>query len=243
MRFDRKKALVTGASGGIGKALVTALRAEGARVAVTDRDTSGVAADAHFDGDLLDAAFCDALPGQAAEALGGLDILCNNAGVITRGDITKTTDADYALTMGVNVEAPFRLCRATIPIMSGAGGGAIVNTSSCWGLHPGADHPLYIMSKAAVASLTQCLARDHARQGIRVNAVCPNEVNTPMLRTGFAIRGLDPDKAVDALNASVPLGRIAEPEDIVDVVTFLASDAARYVCGALIEVNGAKPVG
>ena len=243
MRFDGKKALVTGASGGIGKALVAALRAEGARVAVTDRDTSAIEADAHFDGDLLDGAFCDALPGQAARALGGLDILCNNAGVITRGDITKTTDADYALTMGVNVEAPFRLCRGAIPIMADAGGGVIVNTSSCWGLHPGANHPLYIMSKAAVASLTQCLARDHAGQGIRVNAVCPNEVNTPMLRTGFAIRGLDPDKAVDDLNASVPLGRIAEPEDIVDVITFLASDAARYVCGALVEVNGAKPVG
>ena len=243
MRFKGKKALVTGASGGIGKALVAALRAEGAAVAVTDRDTSNIEAEAHFDGDLLDSAFCDGLPGRAVEALGRLDILCNNAGVITRGDITRATDADYALTMGVNVEAPFRLCRAAIPIMAGAGGGAIVNTSSCWGLHPGANHPLYIMSKAAVASLTQCLARDHAGQGIRVNAVCPNEVNTPMLRTGFTIRGLDPDKAVDELNASVPLGRIAEPEDIVDVITFLASDAARYVCGALVEVNGAKPVG
>ncbi|MEO3416523.1 SDR family oxidoreductase [Roseovarius sp. CAU 1744] len=243
MRFAGRRALVTGASGGIGKTLVAALRAEGAQVAVTDRDTSGVEADAHFDGDLLDGAFCDALPGRVAAALGGLDILCNNAGVITRGDITTATDADYALTMGVNVEAPFRLCRAAIPIMAGADGGAIVNTASCWGLSPGPDHPLYVMSKAAVASLTQCLARDHARQGIRVNAVCPNEVNTPMLRTGFAIRGLDPDKAVVALNASVPLGRIAEPEDIVDVVTFLASDAARYVCGALVEVNGAKPVG
>ena len=243
MRFKGKKALVTGASGGIGKALVAALRAEGAAVAVTDRDTSNIEAEAHFDGDLLDSAFCDGLPGRAVEALGRLDILCNNAGVITRGDITRATDADYALTMGVNVEAPFRLCRAAIPIMADAGRGSIVNTSSCWGLHPGANHPLYIMSKAAVASLTQCLARDHAGQGIRVNAVCPNEVNTPMLRTGFTIRGLDPDKAVDELNASVPLGRIAEPEDIVDVITFLASDAARYVCGALVEVNGAKPVG
>jgi NAD(P)-dependent dehydrogenase (short-subunit alcohol dehydrogenase family) len=172
----------------------------------------------------------------------GLDILANNAGVITRGKITETTDADYALTMAVNVEAPFRICRAAIGIMAARGGGAIVNTSSCWGLHPGPDHPLYIMSKAAVASLTQCLGRDHAHQGIRVNAVCPNEVNTPMIRSGFAIRGLDPDKAIEALNQSVPLGRIAEPDDIADVVAFLASDEARYVCGALIEANGAKPV-
>ena len=98
------------------------------------------------------------------------------------------------------------------------------------------------MSKAAIASLTQCLGRDHAHQGIRVNAVCPNEVNTPMIRTGFEIRGLDANKAIDELNASVPLGRIAEPEDIADVVAFLASEDARYMCGALLEVNGGKPV-
>jgi NAD(P)-dependent dehydrogenase (short-subunit alcohol dehydrogenase family) len=168
--------------------------------------------------------------------------VCNNAGVITRGKITETTDADFALTMGVNVEAPFRISRAAIPILADGGGGAIVNTSSCWGLRPGPDHPLYIMSKAAIASLTQCLGRDHAHQNIRVNAVCPNEVNTPMLRTGFEIRGLDPDKAVSELNASVPLGRIAEPEDIADVILFLASDDARYMCGGLLEVNGGKPV-
>lgn len=242
MRFKGQRALVTGAGGGIGRALVAALRAEGAKVAVTDRDTRVLEAEAHFDGDLLDGAFCDALPGQVAAALGGLDMVCNNAGVITRGDITTTTDADYALTMGVNVDAPFRICRAAIPIMAAAGGGVIVNTSSCWGLRPGPNHPAYIMSKAAIASLTQCLGRDHAHQGIRVNAVCPNEVNTPMLRTGFAARGFDPDSAIADLNATVPLGRIAEPDDIVDVILFLASDSARYMCGALVEVNGGKPV-
>jgi len=98
------------------------------------------------------------------------------------------------------------------------------------------------LADAAIASLTQCLGRDHAHQNIRVNAVCPNEVNTPMLRTGFSIRGLDPDTAIEDLNASVPLGRIAEPEDIADVIAFLASEEARYICGALVEVNGGKPV-
>ncbi|MEM9269191.1 MAG: SDR family oxidoreductase, partial [Pseudomonadota bacterium] len=92
------------------------------------------------------------------------------------------------------------------------------------------------------ASMTQCLGMDHARQGIRVNAVCPNEMNTPMIRSGFEIRGLDPGQAIDELNASVPLGRIAEPDDIADVVLFLASDQARYLCGALIEANGGKSV-
>ncbi len=190
----------------------------------------------------MDATFCDALPERAAKLMGGLDILINNAGIITRGDITAATDADYTRTMAINVEAPFRLCRAAIPIMAAAGGGAIVNTSSCWGVHPGPNHPLYVMSKAAVASLTQCLGMDHAHQGIRVNAVCPNEVNTPMIRTGFKIRGMDPDKAIAELNASVPLGRIAEPEDIADVILFLASDQSRYMCGALLEVNGEKSV-
>jgi NAD(P)-dependent dehydrogenase (short-subunit alcohol dehydrogenase family) len=242
MRFEGKRALVTGAAGGIGAVLAAMLRAEGAVVAVTDRQTAGIEAEAHFDGDLCDGAFCDALPGQVAEALGGIDLLCNNAGVITRGPITEVTDADYALTMAVNVAAPFRLCRAAIPIMAGQGGGAIVNTASCWGLRPGPNHPIYVMSKAAVASLTQCLGRDHAHQGIRVNAVCPNEVNTPMLRSGFAARGFDPDKAMADLHASVPIGHVADPEEIADVILFLASDAARYMTGALLEVHGGKPV-
>ncbi len=235
-----KCALVTGAAGGIGRAIVAALQARGARVAGADLVESG--ADLTLCGDLTDAGFCDGLPGRAAEALGGLDIVVNNAGIITRGKITEATDADYTRTMAINVEAPFRICRAAIPLMDGAGGGAIVNVASCWGVHPGPNHPLYVMSKAAVASMTQCLGMDHAHQGIRVNGVCPNEVNTPMLRSGFAARGFDPDKAVEALNASVPLGRIAEPEDIADVVVFLASDQARYLCGALIEVNGGKAV-
>ncbi len=243
MRFEGKSVLVTGAAGGIGQAITKAFRTEGARVAVTDRDTNGLDAPAHLPGDLTDKAFCDTLPQAARDALGGLDIVINNAGVITRGKLPEASDADIALTLAVNVEAPIRICRAAIPILAAAGSGAIVNTASCWGVHPGPNHPLYVMSKAALASLTQCLGRDHAGDGIRVNAVCPNEVNTPMIRTGFETRGLDAEHGIAELNASVPLGRIAEPEDIADVVTFLASDAARYICGALVEVNGGKPVG
>lgn len=233
-------ALVTGAAGGIGRAIVAALQARGATVMGVDlRQAEG---NHNITGDLMDGAFCDGLPAQAVAAMGRLDILVNNAGIITRGKITEATDEDFARSMAINVEAPFRLCRAAIPLMAEAGGGAIVNVASCWGVHPGPNHPVYVSSKAAVASLTQCLGMDHAHQGIRVNAVCPNEVNTPMIRTGFATRGLDPDKAIAELNASVPLGRIAEPEDIADVVAFLASEQARYMCGALLEVNGGKPV-
>ena len=233
-----KRALVTGAAGGIGRAIVKALQAQG--VTVTGVDLAEGEADHWITGDLMDATFCDALPARAADLMGGLDIIVNNAGIITRGKITETTDQDYRRTMAINVEAPFRICRAAIPLLKP--GSAIVNVASCWGVHPGPNHPLYVMSKAAIASLTQCLGMDHAGDGIRVNAVCPNEVNTPMIRTGFATRGLDPDTAIGDLNASVPLGRIAEPEDIADVVVFLASEQARYLCGALIEANGGKPV-
>lgn len=243
MEFQGKRALVTGAAGGIGAAIVTRLRAAGAQVAVADRKTDQIDADAHLPGDLLDATYADGLPAAAIDAFGGLDIVINNAGVITRGSVTETSDADWQLSMGVNVEAPFRICRAAIPLMAETGGGAIVNTASCWGgKAPGPNHALYCMTKAAIASLTQCMGMDHAHQGIRINAVCPNEVNTPMLRSGFEKRGFDPDTAVAELGQSVPLGRIAEPEDIADVVMFLASDAARYMCGALVEVNGGKPV-
>ncbi len=159
-----------------------------------------------------------------------------------RGPVTDSTDEDLRLSLAVNVEAPFRIARAAIPIMAQAGGGSIVNIASCWGVHPGPNHALYCMTKAALASLTQCMGMDHAHQNIRINAVCPNEVNTPMLRSGFETRGLTADTAIMELNKSVPLGRIAEPEDIAEVVLFLASDRARYICGELIEVNGGKPV-
>ena len=244
MRFEGKTVLVTGAAGGIGQTLTTTFVAEGARVAVTDLDTAMLTttADARFDGDLTDRAFCDALPRQVHDRFGRLDILVNNAGMIARGLLTEATDSDIATSLAVNVEAPLRLCRAAIPIMAAQGGGAIVNTASCWGLRPGPNHPIYVMTKAAVASLTQCLGRDHAHQNIRVNAVCPNEVNTPMLRTGLRVRGFDPDTAIAELGKTVPLGRIAEPEDIADVVLFLASDQSRYMTGTLVEVNGGKPV-
>jgi 2-keto-3-deoxy-L-fuconate dehydrogenase len=243
MRFTGKTALVTGAAGGIGQAIVAGLRAEGARVAAADRDSSAIAADAHLDGDLLNPEYCDGLITAAVAALGSIDIIVNNAGVITRGTIDETTDADWALSMGVNVEAPFRICRAAIPVMAKQGGGVIVNTSSCWGgKAPGPNHPLYCMTKSAIASMTECLGMDHGHQNIRVNAVCPNEVNTPMLRTGLRVRGFDPDTAIAELGKTVPLGRIAEPEDIADVVLFLASDQSRYMTGTLVEVNGGKPV-
>lgn len=240
--FDGKRALVTGAAGGIGQAITRMLRTQGARVAVADRMLTDIIADAHLPGDLQDASYADGLAKAAHDALGGLDIVVNNAGVITRGPVTETTDDDWDISLAVNLEAPFRICRAAIPLLAATGNGAIVNVASCWGLRPGPNHAVYCVTKAALASLTQCMGMDHAHQGVRINAVCPNEVNTAMLRTGFEKRGFDPDTAVAELGKTVPLGRIAEPEDIAKVVLFLAPDAARYVIGALVEVNGGKAV-
>jgi NAD(P)-dependent dehydrogenase (short-subunit alcohol dehydrogenase family) len=246
-------ALITGASGGIGAAVARKFMQQGLLLALADQSepllqtlldeakSLGINAMA-FAGDLTDTDYCDGLPQQVQSAMGSLDVLINNAGLMRRGPITEASDDDFSLSMAVNVEAPFRLSRASIPIMAANGGGAIVNTASCWGKYPGPNHLVYCVTKAALASMTQCLGRDHAHQSIRVNAVCPNEVNTAMLRTGFEIRGLDPGKAVGELNASVPIGHIAEPEEIADVIAFLASEDSRYMCGALVEVNGGKPV-
>lgn len=242
VRFAGKGVLVTGAAGGIGACVVEKFRAEGARVAVADRDVSSIGAEVHLPGNLLEAAYADGLPAAARAALGRLDIVVNNAGVITRGPVTETSDDDWALSVGVNIEAPFRISRAAIPLLAEAGGGVIVNTASCWGLRPGPNHAVYCMTKAALASLTQCMGMDHAHQNVRVNAVAPNEVNTPMLRTGFAKRGFDPDTAIAELGRTVPLGHVAEPAEIADVILFLASDDARYMCGSIVEVNGGKPV-
>ena len=245
--------LVTGATGGIGKSIVNKYSRQGLTLAIADKDEEEANKLVHeinhgngkamaFPGDLLDQNYCDSLANEVQKKLGSIDILINNAGLMRRGDITQTSDEDYDLSMKINVEAPFRLIRAAIPLMAEAGGGSIVNVSSCWGINPGPNHLIYCTTKAALAAMTKCLGRDHAHQNIRINAVCPNEVNTPMLRTGFEIRGLNPDDAIDELNQSVPIGHIAEPEEIANVVSFLSSDEARYICGSLVEINGGKAV-
>jgi meso-butanediol dehydrogenase / (S,S)-butanediol dehydrogenase / diacetyl reductase len=253
MRFVDKKVVITGGTGGIGQALVKLFSREGACVLFSDRSGEDCEdLQAHLSqnglttqflaGDLRKKTYCESLIKTAVSELGGVDILINNAGIIPRGTILETTDDMWFSALDVNVTAAFFLCRAAIPHMQKSGGGAIVNTSSTWGIHPGPGHVAYCTSKAAVAALTKNLGRDHAPDNIRVNAVCPNEVNTPMLRTGFVRRGLDPDTAVKELGKSVPLGHIAEPEEIADVIAFLASHDARYVCGETIEVSGAKAV-
>lgn len=253
MRFEGKITLITGAAGGVGQALIKVFAREGARLVLADMDehgcrqaaemASGAGAEAIWRaGNLRDKDYCEHVVADTIEHFGGLDILLNNAGVIPRGTIEETTDDMWFAAMDVNLNAVFYLCRAAVPYMKRGTGAAIVNTSSVWGTHPAPGHLAYCTSKGALAAFTQHLGRDCASFGIRVNAVCPHEINTPMLRSGVKRRGLDPDDAITALNRSVPLGHVAEPEEIADVIAFLASHDARYIAGALLEVTGAKAV-
>lgn len=253
MRFNNKIVVITGGAGGVGQTLVRLFASEGAHLMIADMNEPGcqamveearrLGAEAEcLAGNLRDREYCEAVIARCVERFGGVDILLNNAGIIPRGTAEETTDEMWFTAMDVNLNAVFFLCRAAIPHMRKRGGGAIVNTSSVWGTYPGPAHVAYCTSKGAVAALTKNLGRDCAPMGIRVNAVCPHEINTPMIRSGFERRGLDPDKAVEELNKTVPLGRIAEPEDIADVIAFLASDQARYIAGECVEVTGAKPV-
>lgn len=250
---DSPTVVVTGAAGGIGRAILERFAVRGTRLIAADVDSSALAkvcdglnkgteVATAVAGDLRDKAYCESLIEAAVVRTGRLDVLVNNAGTISRGNILETTDEDWFRLLDINLTAVFYTCRAAIRHMRTHGGGAIVNIASTWGIYPGPEHPAYCTSKSAVATLSKCLGRDHAGDGIRVNAICPNEVNTPMLRSGFRKRGFDPDRAIEQLNQTVPLGRIAEPEDIADVVVFLASREARYIAGAAVEVSGAKAV-
>ncbi len=183
MRYENKVAVVTGAAGGVGQTLVRKLADEGAAVVLSDlaeektsrlaqeiRDRQGRAV--HLAGDIREPEYCGKLVELAEKEFGRLDIVANNAGIIPRGTILETTDDMWHTALDVNLTAMFYICRAAIPLMK-ANGGTIINTSSVWGVYPGPGHIAYCTSKGAVASFTKSLGRDHAPDGIRVNAVCP----------------------------------------------------------------------
>jgi NAD(P)-dependent dehydrogenase (short-subunit alcohol dehydrogenase family) len=152
-----------------------------------------------------------------------------------RRRLLSLTEAGWDLTFRVNLDAVVHLCRAVLPHMIAAGGGAIVNTASQWGLHPVPGHIAYV-SKAAVVAFTRNLARDHAPHGVRVNAVAPEEVYTPMVAAHLERTGRTPAD----LDALVPFSRVGEPAEIAALVAFLASGEASYLCGAVVEITGAQ---
>lgn len=248
-RFVGEVAIVTGAGGGIGGAIVKRLSSEGAHSVVVDvneENAAKVVAEIKAAGgsaeykivDISNSEACHKLAADVIAEHGRIDILCNNAGINRRGNILAITDEDWLVTMNVNVNAVFYLSKAVIPYMQEAGGGAIVNTASQWGLYPAQNHIAYNVSKAAVAAFTQNLSRDYAQYKIRVNAVCPGEIHTDMLKAGMARSG----KTKADLDALVPFGRIGEPEEVAALVAFLASHEAEFMNGSLVEITGAQPV-
>jgi 2-hydroxycyclohexanecarboxyl-CoA dehydrogenase len=248
-RFSGRVAIVTGGGGGIGSAICQRLAEEGAHVVVTDMNavaaqevvnmivTNGGAAYA-IEADISDSRSCTDLISQVINRSRRIDILANNAGINRRGNLLALTEDDWHTSFAVNLDSMFYLCRAVIPHMIEAGGGAIVNTASQWGLYPAPNHIAYNVTKAAVASFTQNLARDYAPYKIRVNAVCPGEIRTPMLEAGVMRAG----KTIADLNRLVPFGRIGNPEEVAALVAFLASDEAQFMCGSLVEITGAQAV-
>jgi 2-hydroxycyclohexanecarboxyl-CoA dehydrogenase len=248
-RFVDSVCLVTGAAGGIGSAIAHRLAAEGAVVQVADLDEGAVARtveDVVLAGgraeprafDLTDPAACAAAVDDVITEHDRLDVLVNNAGIARRGALLELTPDDWDASFAVNLDAIAHLCRIVLPVMVAAGQGAIVNTASQWGLHPAPGHIAYNTSKAAVVSFTQSLARDYAPAGVRVNAVCPGEVWTPMLEANLARSG----RTKADLDALVPYGRVGMPEEVAALVAFLASDEAPYLCGAAVEITGAQAV-
>ncbi len=249
MRFQDKSVIVTGAAGGIGSAIATRFAAEGARVILTDVNAEGAETAAAairatggraraFAADIATAEGCQSIVADAIATEGRIDVLCNNAGINRRGPLLSLTAEDWRLSFAINLDAMFHTCQAALPHMIAAGGGAIVNTASQWGLHPAPNHIAYNVTKAAVASFTQNLARDYAPQKIRVNAVCPGEIHTPMLEAGVKRSG----RTIADLDRMVPFGRIGKPEEVAALVAFLASDEAAFMCGSLVEITGAQAV-
>ena len=241
MDFVDRVAIVTGGASGMGAATTRRLVAGGAQVVVVDRDDQrarNVAGDiggTAMVGDVSDSSFCDAAVAHAISSHGRLDVLVNAAGVIVRASGEDTTDEQWERIMGVNVSGTFFMCRAALRVMKAAGRGSFVNFGSIWGDLGSAGVAAYCASKGAVHNLTRALAMDHASHGIRVNAVCPGEVNTPMLQSERAEAVTD--ELLAKIAATVPMGRLAEPDEIARVVCFLASDNASYMTGAMVRVD------
>lgn len=243
-----KIAIVTGGASGIGRATAVLFAQEGASVAIVDINAEqGQSAVAEIEAaggkaifipcNVTNAEDCRAAVEKTVTTFGGLHILFNNAGIIRRADVIGTTEEEWDRVMAVNVKSIFLMSKYAIPRMAQGGGGSIINTSSGWGLKGGGNAVSYCASKGAVTNMTRAMAIDHGKQNIRVNAVCPGDTDTPMLRNEARQLG-QPESKFMAEAADRPLGRYAQPVEIAQVVAFLASDAASYVTGAAYIVDG-----
>jgi NAD(P)-dependent dehydrogenase (short-subunit alcohol dehydrogenase family) len=237
-----KVALVTGASSGIGAATAIEFADAGWSVMAAGRDEERLAevADASdniatWAGDLESSEDCDDLIGDTIDEFGRLDCIVNSAGILRRADTSDTGDDIWRDTMSINLDVPFFLSRAAIPHLVDSAG-SIVNISSYWGLRADADHIAYCVSKSGLIMLSRAIAKNYASDGVRVNAICPGGVDTPMLAAGAQ------DSSVDEFLADVadfsPNRRIAEPGEIASLALFLASDAGRHITGTALPIDG-----
>jgi len=245
MRLKDKVALVTGGASGIGKATAELFAREGARVAVADFSAEGretVQAIKSAGGeaiflpvDVSDSGQVTRMVEAALEAYGRIDILFNGAGILYYGTVLETDEQAWNRVLSINLGGTYLCCRAVIPHMIRQGGGSIINVASTVGAHDAcANAVAYVTSKGGVTLFTKAVAIDHAKQGVRVNALVPGATDTPMIRKAIA-----PDD-LQALAASQPIGRLGRPEELAKAVLFLASDDASFVTGSAMYVDGGQ---
>jgi len=237
-------ALITGASSGIGAAIAIAFADAGWSVMAAGRHEGRLEEVADVSeqistwaGELEESDDCDELVADTVDEYERIDCLVNAAGVLIPGNAEEITDEKWRDTLIINLDVPFYLSRAALPHLLQRGG-SIINIASVWGLEGGKRALAYCASKGGLIQLTRSMALDHADDNVRVNAICPGGVDTPML----AVRAEEEDKDVDDFLAELaegsPNGRIATPEDIAGLVLFLASDAASHITGTAIPIDG-----
>jgi NAD(P)-dependent dehydrogenase (short-subunit alcohol dehydrogenase family) len=244
--FEGRVALVTGGASGIGRATALQLAGAGASVMVADLDPVAGAAvvaeiaagggwAAFVTADVAEPEPVRAMVAAVVEEFGRLDVAVNNAGTPgTYKPLTEQSLDDWQRTVGINLTGTFLCLQAEIPAMVDTGGGAIVNVASAAGLIGFANLPAYVASKHGVVGLTKSVALEYARRHIRVNAVCPGNVHTPMLE-GFVGGDLE---ALSGMGKMTPIGRLAAPDEIAEAIVWLCSDAASFVTGHALAVDG-----
>jgi meso-butanediol dehydrogenase/(S,S)-butanediol dehydrogenase/diacetyl reductase len=247
--FAGRIALVTGATSGIGAACAREFARCGAGLSLSGRDETrgatlcdelaALGAEVEFiGGDLRDRSFCKRVVDQTLERFECLDVLVNSAGIAITASGLATTDEQWDATLETNLSAAFFVSRAALPSMCERGRGAIVNVASDWGIVGGERAAAYCASKGGLVLLTKAMALDHATDGVRINAVCPTDTDTPMLDDEFRQRGLSTSEGHSEAAAGIPMGRIATAAEVAQAVCFLASDEAAFITGVALPIDG-----